>query len=128
MLACTYNVDKDVAAAIVIAVVAVYPLYELGYPTAVADRKYAAIDDFAVTFIVMDHCEYVAVGNTDVSCFAVGDMFVNGLVYCGDIKFVSYIEIFFHIVSWPDVNMLAGVKRASASSRKFNNLLLIKQF
>lgn len=97
VLAGAYNIDEDVAAAVVATVVAVDPLYELGYPTAVADGEDAAIDDLTVGFVIMYHGEDVAVGNAYVAGLAVGDMLVNGAVYRWYVKFVSYVEIFFHI-------------------------------
>lgn len=46
----------------------------------------------------MHHGEYVAVGNANVTRLVVLDVCVNGLVYCWYIEFVTYVEIFFHLV------------------------------
>lgn len=96
VLAGAYDVDEDVAAAVVAVVTAVEPLYELGYPTAVANGEDAAVDDLTVGVVVVYHCEDVAVGDTDVACLFVCNMLVNGVVYRRYVKFVSDVEVFFH--------------------------------
>ena len=96
MLAGADNVNEDVAATVVVAVISVYPLYELGYPTAVANGEDTSVNGGAVLFVSVYHGEYVAVGYADVACLAVVYMLVNGCVHRWYVEFVSDVEVFFH--------------------------------
>lgn len=98
VLACTHNIDEDVATTIVGTLVSVYPLYKLGHPTAVTNGEYAAVNDGAVLFVAVHHGEYVAVGNTYIAGFAIGNALVNGGMDGWYVEFVSYVEVFFHSV------------------------------
>ena len=92
----TDDVDEDVAAAVVCAVVSVNPLNELWHPTAVADGEDAVIDYLAVACVVVHHCEDVAVGNANVAGFSARDVFVNSLVHLRSVKLVSYVKVLLH--------------------------------
>ena len=97
MFAGTHDVYEIVATTIVGALVAVYPLYKLGHPAAVADGEDAAIDGGAVFFVAVYHGEYVAVGNAYIAGLAIGDVLINGGMDGWYVEFVSYVEVFFHV-------------------------------
>lgn len=137
VLAGADNVNEDVAAAVVVAVISVYPLYEFGYPTAVADGEDAAVNGGTVLRVAVYHGEYVAVGNANVPGLAIGDILVNCCVHCRHVEFVSYVEIFFHVrfsrcwcfAGGLGIRCLCGfVVCVYFTNCKFNNCIINKQF